>query len=114
MTTTPAAPAHAAYLRHPDVHGDTVTFTAANDVWIAPLAGGRAWRLTDEGAPVGYPRFSPDGAHRSEEHTSELQSRGHLVCRLLLEKKKQKSQKTSARRGRARVRRPPRDTGTHP
>src|SRR5439155_23796368 len=26
--------------------------------------------------------------HRSEEHTSELQSRGHLVCRLLLEKKK--------------------------
>src|SRR5207253_5928498 len=29
---------------------------------------------------------------RSEEHTSELQSRGHLVCRLLLEKKKKKKQ----------------------
>src|SRR5690625_2431816 len=29
-------------------------------------------------------------AERSEEHTSELQSRGHLVCRLLLEKKKKK------------------------
>src|SRR5437660_4419122 len=28
------------------------------------------------------------GQVRSEEHTSELQSRGHLVCRLLLEKKK--------------------------
>src|SRR5437870_6866215 len=28
---------------------------------------------------------------RSEEHTSELQSRGHLVCRLLLEKKKKKN-----------------------
>src|SRR5690625_6943974 len=27
-------------------------------------------------------------SRRSEEHTSELQSRGHLVCRLLLEKKK--------------------------
>src|SRR5690625_5354083 len=27
---------------------------------------------------------------RSEEHTSELQSRGHIVCRLLLEKKKTK------------------------
>src|SRR5690625_6594890 len=27
------------------------------------------------------------GSHRSEEHTSELQSRGHLVCRLLLERK---------------------------
>src|SRR5437660_5818960 len=31
---------------------------------------------------------------RSEEHTSELQSRGHLVCRLLLEKKKKKKQST--------------------
>src|SRR5690625_4561295 len=30
-----------------------------------------------------------DDAQRSEEHTSELQSRGHLVCRLLLEKKKE-------------------------
>src|SRR5690625_6957332 len=30
-------------------------------------------------------------APRSEEHTSELQSRGHLVCRLLLEKKKKKT-----------------------
>src|SRR5437870_8902200 len=40
-----------------------------------PLLGGR------------HPRqFSFDT--RSEEHTSELQSRGHLVCRLLLEKKK--------------------------
>src|SRR5690625_5491761 len=35
-------------------------------------------------------------AERSEEHTSELQSRGHLVCRLLLEKKKTVS---SAARG---------------
>src|SRR5687768_17764472 len=31
--------------------------------------------------------------HRSEEHTSELQSRLHLVCRLLLEKKKKKKKK---------------------
>src|SRR5690625_5833071 len=30
---------------------------------------------------------SPSQVFRSEEHTSELQSRGHLVCRLLLEKK---------------------------
>src|SRR2546422_7948941 len=37
-------------------------------------------------------RADPDVglAPRSEEHTSELQSRLHLVCRLLLEKKKQK------------------------
>src|SRR2546422_5427770 len=32
--------------------------------------------------------FSASAATRSEEHTSELQSRLHLVCRLLLEKKK--------------------------
>src|SRR5690348_18028245 len=31
--------------------------------------------------------FAPDPAVRSEEHTSELQSPVHLVCRLLLEKK---------------------------
>src|SRR5690625_5752731 len=36
---------------------------------------------------IGTP-LNPERAKRSEEHTSELQSRGHLVCRLLLEKKK--------------------------
>src|SRR3989442_3366256 len=41
-----------------------------------------------------------DGGRRSEEHTSELQSRPHLVCRLLLEKKK-KNTVTSSRRGTA-------------
>src|SRR5437870_7216874 len=34
---------------------------------------------------------------RSEEHTSELQSRGHLVCRLLLEKKKKKNHEECAK-----------------
>src|SRR3989449_7088157 len=34
------------------------------------------------------PLLDPDLDWRSEEHTSELQSRLHLVCRLLLEKKK--------------------------
>ena len=36
---------------------------------------------------------SKEDAIRSEEHTSELQSRLHLVCRLLLEKKKTKKHK---------------------
>src|SRR5690349_24071142 len=36
---------------------------------------------------------APTRAHRSEEHTSELQSRRDLVCRLLLEKKKKKENK---------------------
>src|SRR3712207_7624149 len=38
--------------------------------------------------------YSGDGS-RSEEHTSELQSRQYLVCRLLLEKKKKKTHETS-------------------
>src|SRR2546428_7605546 len=45
--------------------------------------------------PAGHPvRAAPRRANgmRSEEHTSELQSRSDLVCRLLLEKKKQKRQ----------------------
>src|SRR5207253_6591628 len=51
--------------------------------------------FVSEGAPApAMPEDLPDVAEwseaerRSEEHTSELQSRGHLVCRLLLEKKK--------------------------
>src|SRR5258707_2241182 len=36
---------------------------------------------------------SPKHRHRSEEHTSELQSRQYLVCRLLLEKKKKTKSK---------------------
>src|SRR3989442_11917341 len=38
--------------------------------------------------PLPKPRQLKRGRARSEEHTSELQSRPHLVCRLLLEKKK--------------------------
>src|ERR1041385_9464863 len=38
--------------------------------------------------PPGEPEFASSLICRSEEHTSELQSRLHLVCRLLLEKKK--------------------------
>src|SRR5690625_6442014 len=42
---------------------------------------------------------SQNSKRRSEEHTSELQSRGHLVCRLLLEKKKHQSISTIAQCG---------------
>src|SRR5439155_15177299 len=38
---------------------------------------------------VRYNFKKKENTWRSEEHTSELQSRGHLVCRLLLEKKKE-------------------------
>src|SRR2546427_10242266 len=54
-------------------------------------------RSTVQSAPTAYPRASPTARNsfgaasarvRSEEHTSELQSQSNLVCRLLLEKKK--------------------------
>ena len=51
----------AGYLRFPDVNDDQLVFCAGDEVWLAPLAGGRAWRLTSDGAPVRHPRFSPDG-----------------------------------------------------
>src|SRR3712207_8362362 len=43
-----------------------------------------------EGISRGGPSPLPAAGKRSEEHTSELQSRQYLVCRLLLEKKKKK------------------------
>src|SRR2546429_947978 len=52
---------------------------------------GRHLRQRSEEKSAGGPR-SP--CLRSEEHTSELQSRLHLVCRLLLEKKKRTIQST--------------------
>src|SRR5439155_9783928 len=50
-------------------------------------------RRTEDGVWRGRILFGAEGteAERSEEHTSELQSRGHLVCRLLLEKKKKQN-----------------------
>ncbi|MER6396145.1 PDZ domain-containing protein [Kitasatospora sp. NPDC001603] len=62
MSESPSTPA-GAYLRHPHLHGDLITFVAENDVWLAPLDGGRPWRLTADHVPVRRPRFSPDGRH---------------------------------------------------
>src|SRR5439155_17289886 len=47
-----------------------------------------ARRETAGRSTTGNATIRPSSNTRSEEHTSELQSRGHLVCRLLLEKKK--------------------------
>src|SRR5258708_31624435 len=63
---------------------------------ILPIRSGEVSKhFTSSGFPL-TPRnirnFSrADGKDRSEEHTSELQSPDHLVCRLLLEKKKKKT-----------------------
>src|SRR5438034_5146067 len=48
----------------------------------------RRGRNADLHAPVAAQRLVRAARHRSEEHTSELQSHSDLVCRLLLEKKK--------------------------
>src|SRR2546422_6813908 len=56
--------------------------------WKDDRRGAAARERTRRGDSRGGPR-------RSEEHTSELQSRLHLVCRLLLEKKKKKLKNTS-------------------
>src|SRR3989449_3282013 len=58
----------------------------------SPSTGAQRGRATARGSrarSVGRPSGSGRST-RSEEHTSELQSRLHLVCRLLLEKKKKK------------------------
>ena len=53
-------------------------------------AGGFRWEVFVADGPT-VKGDTQDGNHaRSEEHTSELQSQAYLVCRLLLEKKKQK------------------------
>ncbi|BBA97348.1 putative protease [Actinacidiphila reveromycinica] len=58
----PVRPAHhPSYLRNPHPHGDLVVFTAEDDVWVAPLDGGRAWRVSADNMPVRRPRISPDG-----------------------------------------------------
>src|SRR3712207_6993565 len=52
------------------------------------LGQGYPPRTPATGSGSGTSGDSCDGTSRSEEHTSELQSRQYLVCRLLLEKKK--------------------------
>ncbi|MFJ3957986.1 S41 family peptidase [Arthrobacter sp. NPDC090010] len=49
------------YLRYPHVHEDLVTFVAEDDVWLAPLTGGRAWRVSSLNLPARNPRFTADG-----------------------------------------------------
>jgi tricorn protease len=49
------------YLRFPHIADDIVVFVAADDVWLAPLVGGRAWRFTTDEAEAATPRLTPDG-----------------------------------------------------
>ncbi|GFZ87983.1 S41 family peptidase [Nesterenkonia alkaliphila] len=69
----------APYLRYPHLHEDLITFTAADDVWLAPAAGGRAWRLTRDAAPVRQPRITPDGAQVAFVSTKDGHSEVYAV-----------------------------------
>src|SRR3712207_7041278 len=69
-----------------------VAYHSNGDVWTMNADGTGATKLTTNLNAESNPAVSPDGSRiayefRSEEHTSELQSRQYLVCRLLLEKK---------------------------
>ncbi|MCG7311391.1 S41 family peptidase [Brachybacterium sp. ACRRE] len=77
-STSPAAPG-SAYLRYPDVRGEIIVFTAADAVWAAPLSGGHAWRLSEDSAPVEYPRISPDGTQVAFTSRATGSPEVHLV-----------------------------------
>src|SRR5271166_5574138 len=62
-----------------------LTFLTLIALWRAGAARRREREAAEERQEAIEERFA-GLAKRSEEHTSELQSRGHLVCRLLLEK----------------------------
>src|SRR2546427_9527970 len=68
---------------------------------------GRAHGLGGDPGPdrdrPGRANLGEQAVHRSEEHTSELQSQSNLVCRLLLEKKKKKNTKNETHQKRRRT-----------
>src|SRR3712207_8121559 len=76
----------------------TTLFRSARARAVAALRHerGQAVHGARHGAP-GLGRVRDDLARRSEEHMSELQSRQYLVCRLLLEKKKQISKRMNTK-----------------
>src|SRR3712207_8492899 len=82
----------------------TTLFRSCRSSWGPPPSACEAWPRGGRPAPLPPPRLSPprrshqgspafrrQSRRRSEEHTSELQSRQYLVCRLLLEKKNNKT-----------------------
>src|SRR5690625_6469962 len=90
-------------------------FTKNQRQWKAkPLTGENISKFKENCRELGFPKEAilPHNSYltnlghpeadklekRSEEHTSELQSRGHLVCRLLLEKKKKMQLKIKVNR----------------
>src|SRR3712207_8887209 len=72
-----------------EVRGEPKHFTSSKIMcWVALDRGARLARLRNDTEKCTLWQEAADEIHaRSEEHTSELQSRQYLVCRLLVEKK---------------------------
>src|SRR5690554_7178896 len=69
----------------------TLNAEASSLMWEGSWTGGESDGKTHNGVvSITEGSVTKTGDDRSEEHTSELQSRPHLVCRLLLEKKNKK------------------------
>lgn len=62
-TADPAPAGETRLLRFPAVHGDTVVFTYAGDLYAVPATGGTARKLTTDPGYEMFARFSPDGRH---------------------------------------------------
>jgi len=52
----------AGYLTFPHIRDDLVAFIAEDDVWLGPVDGGRAWRVSADQAQASHPRISRDAA----------------------------------------------------
>ena len=48
--------------RYPDVSKNQITFAYAGDIWIVPIEGGTAFKLSSPNGEESYPKFSPDGS----------------------------------------------------
>src|SRR3712207_8320259 len=75
--------------------GEDEVYLSADAAEGLDVGEGDVVRATLAPEPKPEPNAEANAAARSEEHTSELQSRQYLVCRLLLEKKKNNPQLTS-------------------
>src|SRR5690606_40755152 len=104
------------FFKSPGTHRDLHSFPTRRSSDLAPHRA--HWRACPSRSPTRCPRpprrddaqpapsspaaafrpRSPGCNRRSEEHTSELQSRENLVCRLLLEKKKKTNQHSTTQR----------------
>src|SRR6266702_5389338 len=87
-TTAPSPERSPKPFTNPKIAGITISVSSVDEI-MPPIMGTAMRCMISDPVPLLHMIGSRPAMIRSEEHTSELQSRGHLVCRLLLEEKKQ-------------------------